>query len=155
MKKRSIVFLFLALSVLAVAAQEGDYGAGDKRILIAFEPTRFKKALVEEMIALLNDGSATLKVVNHMKKGLEGQDASDFDVVFITNSGATAKVRPDVSRWVEANGHPDNVIVHTTQRTRWTPQLQVDSVTSASLKKGRETEALAVDFVQRIRDRLP
>lgn len=155
MKKICFLLLILVSVSVAAGAQEGRYGNGDRKILIAFEPTRFKKELINGLIEELDDGSSSILVVNHQKKGLEGLRASDFDVVFISNSGATAKVRPDVSRWALDNGNPDNVIVHTTQRTQWTPQLEVDSVTSASLRKKDEIADLVSEFAGRIRDRLP
>ena len=156
MKNISLLLLIFMVSTAAVFAQEGEYGKGSTKILIAFEPTRFKKALVEDMVALLDDGSRSILVVNHQKKGLEGLRSEDFDVVFISNSGAMAKVRPDVTSWLEANGtDPSNVIVHTTQRTVWTPQIEVDSITSASMKKKDEIGSMAKDLVQRIIDRQP
>ena len=42
------------------------------------------------------------------------------------------------------------MIVHTTQRTVWTPKVEVDSVTSASLRKKDEILALAEDLCGRI-----
>jgi hypothetical protein len=155
MKKISILLILLIVLAAAAGAQEGRYGSGEREILIAFEPTRFKKELISGLLEELDDGGFSILVVNHQKKGLEGLKAADFDVVFISNSGATAKVRPDVSRWVAANGHPDNVIVHTTQRTQWTPKLEVDSVTSASLRKKDEIADLVREFAGRIRSRLP
>ena len=155
MKKISILLILIIVLSMSLSAREGRYGSGSTKILIAFEPTRFKTRLIDGLIEELDDGSTSILVVNHMKRGLDGVNASDFDVVFISNSGVTAKVRPEVSRWIEANGNPDNVIVHTTQRTGWTPDLQVDSVTSASLKKDDEISDLISDFAGRIRNLLP
>ena len=156
MKKNFCIFVFLIILIVSAASQEGVYGTGDTKILLAFEPTRFKKDLMENMIRILDDGSHTVQVVNHKKAGLEGLRSEDFDAVFITNSGAMAKVRPDVTAWLDDNGgNPLNVIVHTTQRTVWTPDVDVDSVTSASLRKKDEIELMAEDLAGRILSLIP
>ncbi|THB64096.1 MAG: hypothetical protein D6B26_05290, partial [Spirochaetaceae bacterium] len=59
--------------------------------------------------------------------------------------------RPWIIEWLESNGNdPENVIVHTTQTTTWTPQVQVDSVTSASYRKADDIEQLADELTEQI-----
>ena len=78
MKIKVSVFIFLFILVAAAASQEGVYGQGDTKILLAFESTRFKKDLMENMIRILDDGNQLLQVVNHKKGGLEGLRPEDL-----------------------------------------------------------------------------
>lgn len=156
--KRSIIFLILAIFLIShLSASEGAYGPqnAEARILISFEPTRFKNRLLDQLLERINTGDIYIQVTDHSSRGLEGLRADDFDAVFITNSGATAKVRPWVIEWLNANGgNPENVILHTTQITDWEPKVEVDSVTSASYTNRGEIESLAEDFVKQIRNKL-
>ncbi|MDC7231958.1 MAG: hypothetical protein PQJ58_01905 [Spirochaetales bacterium] len=144
------LFVIIIISItIPLWSLTGEYGSSspEARILIAYESTRFKKALIENLLPLLEEKNYSILVVDHQKGGLKGLSASDFDAVFITNSGATAKVRPQVLDWLDANGtNPSNVLVHTTQRTVWTPPVEVDSVTSASLNKKKDIAGMASDF---------
>jgi hypothetical protein len=120
-----IVSTLILMASMPLSALEGTYGPEDseKRVVLAYEETRFKNRLMEELIELLDDGETNITVVDHKNGGLEGISAEDYGAIYITNSGATAKVRPWVIQWLRANGNdPENVIVHTTQTTRWTPQ---------------------------------
>lgn len=156
-KKIILVLLLAAIITGSAAALVGNYGPGgaDKKILIAYESTRFKNRLIEDLLSELDDGTVYISIVDHGKDGLEGLSAEDYDVVFITNSGATAKVRPWVSEWLDENGgDPDNVIVHTTQINEWTPQVEVDSVTSASLNRRNEIRSLASEYALSIRNKM-
>jgi len=153
--KRLITILLLVFPVLSVMALTGSYGnpTSDTSVLIAYEPTRFKDNLVEYLIEELEKDSVKITVVDHKEGELEPLKAEDFDMVFITNSGATAKVRPWVKEWLKANGtNPDNVFVHTTQITEWIPQIEVDGTTSASLRRRNQTADLAADFARIIRN---
>jgi hypothetical protein len=155
-KAISLSILFM-LFLSPLAALEDTYGPVDSetRIVLAYEETRFKNRLMDQLVDLLNDGEVFIQVVDHKDGGLDGISASDYDVIYITNSGATAKVRPWVSAWLRANGNdPDNVIVHTTQTTRWTPRVQVDSVTSASYGNSNDIEELAEELSDQIKAKL-
>ncbi|MBN2510828.1 MAG: hypothetical protein JXB03_11150 [Spirochaetales bacterium] len=149
MKKSVLVLLLLVLAYMSVMALVGDYGPvnGDIKVLVAYEPTRFKNRLVENLVDLLVEKNYSVKVVNHKKGELDDYNAGDFDAVFITNSGALARVRPAVVSWLTANGSdPENVFVHTTQTTVWEPQIEVDGTTSASLTGRDSIEKLAQEF---------
>jgi hypothetical protein len=114
------------------------------------ESTSFKDALVEEIIEGLNDGATYIKVIDH-KSSLGGVDPRDFTVVFITNSGAKAEVRPWVLEWLESvKNYDDNIILHTTQINDWNPPVEVDSITSASDKDN--VGAIAQDIILRIKN---
>lgn len=151
--KYPIIVVVLLLITSAIFAQEGIYGPEEAStsILIAYEPTRFKTKLINAMVNLLDNGSRRIEVVNHQEGELEPLRASEFDVVFISNSGATAKVRPWIIEWLQ-DGHwnNDNIILHTTQTTVWTPEVEVDSITSASLTRNNQIQDLAEEYVDRI-----
>jgi hypothetical protein len=154
MKKGILFILLMATGFLW--AQSGEYGdsEGTTKVLIAYENTRFKTNLVDGLIEDLSRDGFYIKVVDHQNGELEGINPTDYDVVFITNSGVTAKVRSQVSDWLASAGQPENVIVHTTQRSAWTPAIEVDSVTSASLRKSDEIEALVKEYGTLIRNKL-
>ncbi|MBN1647307.1 MAG: hypothetical protein JW874_04675 [Spirochaetales bacterium] len=159
MKRSVFPLLFLLMVSAALFAggnEERFYGPADagKKILIAYEPTPFKNRLLKDLVAQLNDGSVNIELLDHRKGGLDGYSASGYDAVFITNSGATAKVRPWISDWISRNNNAGNIILHTTQITRWTPRVSVDSVTSASLTSAEKTAALAEEYAALIRAKL-
>ncbi len=151
MRRLSLLLVLLSVLSGSLWALTGEYGpaAPEGRILLAYEPTRFKNNLVSEMLTLLEERGFFISVVDHQDEGLSGLAASDFDAVFITNSGATAQVRVEVVDWLNLNGTtPENVYVHTTQITEWEPQVEVDGVTSASYNNRRRTNDLAAEFVE-------
>jgi hypothetical protein len=105
----------------------------ERRVVLATEPTQFKDALIQEMVRLLNDGNTFIQVINHARNGLDRLDPREYNAVFITNSGATARVRSWVLNFLSrVSQYDQNVILHTTQTTVWTPPVKVDSITSAS-----------------------
>ncbi|MBP7830690.1 MAG: hypothetical protein KA248_12310 [Kiritimatiellae bacterium] len=135
------VTVFLAAAVLAQEAPK-------KRVLLAWEKTNFKEALVEEMEQLLAQQGCEVTKVLHSQGGLAAK-AADFDAVFITNSGVNSKVRPWITEWLEANkAQAGRILLHTTQTSNWKVIADVDAVTSASSKSG--VKALAADYVARI-----
>ena len=141
--KRTVIALFAVLAALPLAAAEN-------RVLIAKEDTVYKKALIRALVDELEDGNTEVVVIDHRKGELDGVDPADYDVVFITNSGAQARVRPEVMAWLDSvAGRDGNVILHTTQITDWEPDVAVDSITSASQK--RNIDELVVDIAERIR----
>lgn len=154
MHKSSV--LLLAGLTTALWANQGfvirEVGPKDasRRVVLATEPTRFKDALIQEMTRLLDDGSTYVLVVNHARGALRELDPRQYSAVFISNSGATAQVRPWVLEFLDRVAEFDrNVILHTTQTTVWTPPVKVDSITSASDMGA--VRRLAQDYVNRIR----
>jgi hypothetical protein len=151
MRRILVAFLLVLSLTVSLWALSGEYGSpsASGRILIAYEPTRFKNNLVSDMISILEERGFFITVVDHQAGGLGNLSAADFDAVFITNSGATAMVRVEVVDWLVENGTtPDNVYVHTTQITEWEPQIEVDGVTSASYNNRRRTGDLAEEYAQ-------
>ncbi|MDF1567726.1 MAG: hypothetical protein RQ801_08250 [Spirochaetaceae bacterium] len=143
------VLVLMALNLIGAVESFGNARA-ENRVLIAKENTRYKSRLIDTLIEKLDDGTVAITVADHQRGELDGLDPRDFDAVFITNSGAQAKVRPDVMRWLNANSaNDDNVVLHTTQITDWDPPVQVDSITSAS--KNSNIDDISDDIIRRIR----
>jgi len=141
--------VFMALNLIGAVESFGNARA-ENRVLIAKENTRYKSRLIDTLIEKLDDGTVAITVADHQRGELDGLNPRDFDAVFITNSGAQAKVRPDVMRWLNANSaNDDNVVLHTTQITDWDPPVQVDSITSAS--KNSNIDDISDDIIRRIR----
>ena len=144
-----VVLLFVNISL--IASETFGNPSAPNRILIATENTGYKRRLIDTLIEKLDDGSAHITLVDHKRKGLEGMDPRDFSAVFITNSGAQAKVRPWVVEWLnEVSRFDDNVLIHTTQITDWDPPVAVDSITSAS--NNSNIDNLTDDIVRRLRE---
>ena len=133
------LILFAAFSVLSA-----------KTVLIAKEDTGYKKALVNNLLEKLEADNITVEVIDHKDGDLSGVNPADYDAVYVLNSGAQARVRPAVQDWLDSVSAADtNVILHTTQRTVWTPQVDVDSITSASKKSN--IDEMTDDIVMRIK----
>jgi hypothetical protein len=140
------VTVCLAATVLAQEAPK-------KRVLLAWEKTDFKQALVEEMERLLTQQGCEVTKALHSKRGPEAK-AADFDAVFITNSGVHSKVRPWITEWLAANkDQAGRILLHTTQTSGWKVIADVDAITSASSKG--DVKALAADYAARIGRILP
>jgi len=150
---KKILYILLVLTMISslpVVAKSKEYGnmQGKVKVLIAQEPTRFKKKLVEEMIAILDDGKTYIKVVDHKKKELRAENPADYTIVFITNSGVNSRVRPWVKDWLDKySADRSKIVVHTTQREVWTPKI--DTLTSASTMS--ESKRLAVEYTNKMK----
>lgn len=147
--KAIILVMVLALGIGAQSAEESTSTAS-RRVLIAYEETRFKTELVEAMTGMLEgrDG-VTVETVNHAKGGLDSLKTEDYDAVFITVSGVKSTVRPWVAAWLEDHtDSKDKILLHVTQTRKWTPKAPVDAITSASAVKKADT--LAKEYVDRL-----
>ncbi len=138
-----ILLCFIAAPLFQLGAQQKG------KILIAYEKTRFKNALVEELDMLLKRDGYSVETVLHSKNGLDKYKASDYRAVFITNSGVNSEVRPWVNKWIEKNKTPGTyILLHTTQAKDWQVRASVDTVTSASAQA--DVKKLANDYYERI-----
>jgi MarR-like DNA-binding transcriptional regulator SgrR of sgrS sRNA len=125
-----------------------------EQVVLAYEKTRFKKALVEKMKELLEADGITVKVTEHSKKDFDLADPSIHKAVFITNSGVHSKVRPWITEWLETHkAAGDMILLHTTQKSDWEVEADVDTVTSASYMD--EIDSLAAEFVKQLKSRIP
>lgn len=137
------VIVSFALGTISLKAQSKG------SILLAYEKTKFKDALIAELETLFTRDGFTVVVATHSKKGLDGYKASDFRAVFITNSGVNSKVRPWVSDWIKANRNPNTyILLHTTQAKDWKVIADVDTVTSASTQA--DVKKLANEYYKHI-----
>ena len=143
MKAKGLAWLMVGLAAMAWAQE-----APKKRVLLAWESTDFKQALVVEMERLLAQQGCEVTKLQHAKRGLDAK-AADYDAVFISNSGVNSEVRPWISEWLAANSaQSGRILLHTTKRGDWAVVAGVDAVTSASSKD--DVKALAADYVARI-----
>ena len=140
MRKNILFILMLFTLVSSISAQSGE------KVLLAMEKTAFKKALIAEMEKSLNAKGLHVTVVEDHKKDLENYKASDYDYVFITNSGVGSKVRPWVKDWLESNNNSSNILLHTTKIKKWNEKVSVDAVSSASSKK--DASSLAEEYIK-------
>ena len=140
--------LIMLAGVLYVSAQDKTQ-TSNPQVLLALENTRFKKSLVEQIKKLLEEKKYNVKTVDHSKKQLDSIKPSDYDVIFITNSGVNSKVRPWVLSWLDKyKDQTESVIVHTTQKSDWEVKLDVDALTSAS--KTGDIDKLARQYSEKI-----
>ena len=131
------------------AEPQAPAGPAAGTILLAYEKTPFKEALIMNMQALLEAEKFTVTTVEHSDKGLEA-DAGGYAAVFITNSGVQSRVRPWITAWLEANkDHKDKILLHTTQKSHWKVSAIADTVTSASAEA--DVEKLAADYAARLK----
>lgn len=144
MKKVMLILLIVMFSTAALSAQS---------VLIAKEDTGYKRALLDVLIQKLESEGFEVEVIDHKEGELEGVNPADYDVVYILNSGAQAQVRPEVLDWLASvAGNDDNVIVHTTKRTEWDEDLEVDSLSSASKKSN--IDEVTDDILSRVETKL-
>jgi hypothetical protein len=146
---RSLI-LFVAASVL-LHAQEAEKPVA-ARVLIAMEQTEFKKRLVNAMKPLLERRGMQVTIVEDSKHELNNFKASEFDLVFITNSGVWSKVRPWVTEWIDNNrADTAKILLHTTKKLKWQEHVYVDAVSSAS--SNAMAQRLAEDYVAKLVDK--
>ena len=133
-----ICALFLAVMVYAEdATMEAEDAIDDVQILLAYEKTAFKNALVDSLIEEL-EGSFTLTTVLHNKQELTDEVDTAYDAVIIVNSGVNSQVRPWVTAWLNEVEDTEKIILLTTYRDLgWKPRYPegVDSITSPSNRK--------------------
>ncbi len=111
-------------------------------VLVAFESTPYKKALTKELVTLLEKDSIVVTVESEQKEKLPSYSATQFDVVFLSNSGVNSKVRPWIAIWLTTNSEQEaKIILHTTKTKKWDEAVTVDAVSSASKKKNAPADA--------------
>jgi hypothetical protein len=131
MKKSIGVFIILYNLLFSINPQGKDIKTPVK-ILLVYENTIFKKQLIDN---LKNEFGNTLeiKIIEQTRKNeLSFEDPSNYSLVFITNSGVLSKVRPWALDWILKYPKSKNIILHTTQVSKWEVNVPVDTITSAS-----------------------
>lgn len=115
--------------------QVNEYGDlnSERRLLIATENTNFKDSLVRKLVMDLNDGNTYIRVIYHNSIDINTEDPRNYKAFLIINSGQQAIVRPWITKYLNSiKAYDDNVILVTTKITNWTPDVEVDSITTAS-----------------------
>jgi hypothetical protein len=147
MKLMRSTILFVTVCALA-NAQEPEKSDGT-RVLIAMEHTEFKKQLVNAMKPLLEQRGMQVTVIEDSEKEIRNFKASEYDLVFITNSGVWSKVRPWITEWIDKNkADSAKILLHTTKKLKWQEDVSVDAVSSASSKN--MAPRLAEDYVAKL-----
>lgn len=136
MKLMKIALMAIVISS-AIFAEDSQ-----SKVLVAFEKTPYKEALTTELVALLEKSAIEVVVVDDHKADLKSHSAETYDAVFISNSGVQSKVRPWVKEWLAANNKQGpKIVLHTTKTKKWTEQVEVDAVSSASDKDNAKADA--------------
>ncbi len=151
--KRLIAASVLGMVTFTLAALQpvepqdiGNQGAAN-RVVIVSEWSRYKERLIESIVDELDNGSTYIAVRSFEDFG--SIDSQDFDSVLVINAGVGSEVRSDVVGWLNRQSVDENIVVLTTQITDWTPQIDVDSVTTAS--RNRNIPEVSSDLVRRVR----
>lgn len=153
MGRSLFAFILVLASGLTIYAQDSISSNQKRKVLLAYERTEFKAALIEEMAAILKKDSIASTVIEHSKGALNKEDPSNYGAIFISNSGVNSQLRPWISEWLRKNEkYSTKTILHTTQTRDWKVETSVDAVTSASKKK--EVKNLAAQYVEMIKKRL-
>jgi hypothetical protein len=131
----SISFLISGVLFAEGATEAKEFGNinSDRRVLIATENSNFKDSLVTEIVSLLNDGNIYIKVLLHKYEDLNNEDPRNYGAVLLINAGQKSIVRPWVTEYLNnVSEYNDNIILLTTIVLDWEPDVEVDSITTAS-----------------------
>lgn len=150
---RRYVFLIAAILALALAAAAPGAVSNKGTVLLAYEKTPFKIALMDEMARILKRKGVEATVIEHTKGRLDREDPSGYGAVFVSVSGVNSQVRPWVQEWLNRNeDHAPRILLHVTQTRNWKVEVPVDAVTSASAS--RDVGRLAAQYAEMVRERM-
>ncbi len=148
-----LLFTFLFVSGSQTYAQTDSVSVQKKKVLLAYEKTEFKTALIKEMAAILKKDSIEYAVIEHSNGALDKEDPLNYGAIFISNSGVNSQLRPWINEWLKKNEkYSSKTILHTTQIRDWKVEAPVDAVTSASNRK--EMKKFAAKYVDMVKKRL-
>mgnify|MGYP001815528758 FL=1 len=109
-------------------------GAPDsaRKVLIATEQTPYKQAVVNRVLAHLQDPSIYTRIVD--VTDLPHEDAQSYSAVVVLNSCFAWHLRPTVAHFLEQTDHKEHVIMLVTAANpNWQSGVNgVDAMTSAS-----------------------
>lgn len=150
---RYLSALFIVAFSFGLFAQQDSSGTASKKVLLAYENTGFKKALIEKMNSLLKKDGIDTKIIEHSNGELDKENAGEYQAIFVTNSGVNSQVRPWIMDWIKKNEQfVSSIILHTTQTKDWKVEVPVDAVTSASEKN--KVKNLATEYIKLINQKL-
>ena len=154
MYRRLIVLSLLMITVTGgvfairpVEPRDAGNVSSNRSVMIVSEWSRYKENLIESLVEDLDDGRTAIFVRNF--SDLPNVTARDHDAIVVINAGVGSEVRSPVVEWLNSQTYDDNIVVLTTQIYDWTPQITVDSVTSAS--RNGNIPQVSSDLVRRVR----
>ena len=103
-----------------------------RKVLIATEQTPYKQAVVEQVLAHLQEPSIYTRIVD--VTDLPQEDAGSYSAVVVLNSCFAWHLRPTVTQFLNQNDHKERVIILVTAANpNWQSGVSgVDAMTSAS-----------------------
>ncbi|MDH3800030.1 MAG: hypothetical protein OES70_15385 [Desulfobacterales bacterium] len=131
--------LLISLVVWGCASQpvatveSGPAAASNRKVLVATQNSKFKRALVSEIHDELNQNSIYMKIID--VKRLKNQSGAEFSAVVIINKCMAGRPDPRVESFIDREPQKNKIIVLTTGiHDSWKPDAPgVDAMTSASV----------------------
>lgn len=113
--------------------ESGPAAASNRKVLVATQNSKFKRALVSEIHDELNQNSIYLKIID--VRGLKSQSTAEFSAIVIINRCMAGRPDPRVESFIDREPQKNKIIVLTTGiRDSWKPDAPgVDAITSASV----------------------
>lgn len=113
--------------------ESGPAAASNKKVLLATQNSKFKRAVVSEIHDELNQNSVYLKIID--VKLLKNQSIAEFSAVVIINKCMAGRPDPRVESFIDSEPQKNKIIVLTTGISEsWKPDAPgVDAMTSASV----------------------
>ena len=128
--------------------ESGIPAAGDKKVLVATQKSKFKQAVVTEIYDELAQNAIYIKLID--VKGLKNQSTAEFSAIVILNRCMAGRPDPRVESFIDGEPQKNKIIVLTTGiGDSWTPEVRdVDAMTSASVMD--QSDQIARSIVERI-----
>ena len=128
--------------------ESGPAAASNRKVLLATQNSKFKRAVVSKIHDELNQNSVYLKIVD--VKLLKNQSSAEFSAVVIINKCMAGRPDPRVESFIDSEPQKNKIIVLTTGiLDSWKPDASgVDAMTSASvLDKSDQVAKIIVNRV--------
>jgi glycine cleavage system pyridoxal-binding protein P len=148
------LFIWISLLLWGCASQpvatvESSLPAdSNKKVLVATQNSKFKRAVVSEIYDELSQNAVYLKIID--VKGLKNQTAAKYSAVVIINRCMAGRPDPRVESFIDREPQKNKLIVLTTgMLDSWTPDAPaVDAITSASVLD--KSDQVAHSIVKRV-----
>lgn len=141
--------LSLLIISLALSLSLGYSTTTPKKVLLAYENTPFKAALIAKMKTLLESKKIVTTVVLHSDKIAIPHKTSEFNATFLSISGVNSTVRPWITKYIDENkADKAKIILHITKTRKWEVETGVDTISSASTIA--DVDQLATLYVEKI-----
>lgn len=148
------LFIWICLVLWGCASQpvatieSSQPAVSNKKVLLATQNSKFKRAVVSEIYNELNQNAIYIKIID--VKGLKNQTADKFTAVVIINRCMAGRPDPRVESFIDREPQKNKIIVLTTgMLDSWTPDApEVDAITSASVLD--KSDQVARTIVKRV-----